>query len=325
MARAAAASRLPAGPARCGSASALLPPRACRRRICAPCRRKVESVLVPPGGSGNRAPFWWRLSTHTQLNGHRPGGHSGAQRTLRTPGNRVPHLRLHPLPRRRCGRVERRRHRRLGRGGLQRRGARGRAELAGRARGRPPLRRRHRDPRQVRGHGRDRPGQARSRVAGDDPRRAPHVRQEDPGRPRRARDRGRPAARAAGVDRGDGGATGRGDPAPPQGEAGGQRARHPARRRDRTGARARHVDGGAGRLGQARTEPQGGGRRHRDLPGLRGWRAHGRRRFDRAVAGGHRRRGPVAGPRGRRHRLGPADGCGHGDGRGGRVDRARCG
>ena len=198
-------------------------------------------------------------------------------------------------------------------------------DLARRARGRPPLRRRHRDPRQVRGHGRARPGQARGGAAGDDPRRAPHLRQEDPGRPRRARARGRPAPRAAGLDGGHGGAAGRRDPAPRQGQAGRQRAGHAARRRHRAGPRPRDADRRAGRLGEARAEPQGGRRRHRDLPGLRGRRPHRRRRVHRAVARGHRRRGAAAGARGRWHRLGPPDGGGHGDGRRRACGPARCG
>ena len=53
---------------------------------------------------------------------------------------------------------------------------------------------------------------------------------------------------------------------------------HAPRRRHRAGARARDADRRAGRLGEARAEPQGGRRRHRHLPGLRGRRAHGRRR-----------------------------------------------
>ena len=66
----------------------------------------------------------------------------------------------------------------LGRRRLQCRGARDRAGLAGRARGRPPLRRRHRDPRQVRGHGRARPREARGRAEGHGARGPPEVRQE---------------------------------------------------------------------------------------------------------------------------------------------------
>ena len=86
-----------------------------------------------------------------------------------------------------------------------------------------------------------------------------------------------------------------------------------------------HVDGGTGRLGQARAEPQGGRRGHRDLPGLRGRRAHRRRRVHRAVARGDRCGGAAAGAGGGRHRLGPPDGGRHGHGRGRACGPARCG
>ena len=78
---------------------------------------------------------------------------------------------------------------------------------------------------------------------------------------------------------------------------------HAARRRHRAGPRPRHADRRAGRLGQARPEPQGGRRRHRHLPGLRGRGPHRRRRVHRAVARGHRRRRSPAGPGGRRRRA----------------------
>ena len=106
-----------------------------------------------------------------------------------------------------------------------------------------------------------------------------------------------------------------------QGEAGGQRPGHPARRRDRPGARARPAGGRAGRLGQARPAPQRRRGRRRHLPGQRGRRPHRRRRQHRAVARGDRRRGAPPGPGRRGHRLGTPDGGGHGDGGGRGVDR----
>ena len=85
------------------------------------------------------------------------------------------------------------------------------------------------------------------------------------------------------------------------------------------------LDRRAGGVGEARAQPQGGRRRHRHLPGLRGRRPHRRRRVHRAVARGHRRgRAPARAGR-RRRRLGPADGGGHGDGRRRACGRARCG
>ena len=172
-------------------------------------------------------------------------------------------------------------------------GARGRAGLARRARGRPPLRRRHRHSRQVRGHGRAGPGEARGRAQGHGPRGPPHVHQDPAGRARRPRaPRGAPP-RAAGLDGRHGRPPGRGHPHAPQGQAGGQRSRHPARRRHRARPHHRPPRRRPGRVGQARPQPQERRGRHRDLPGQRGWRPHRRRRQHRAVARGHRRRRPT--------------------------------
>ncbi len=98
--------------------------------------------------------------------------------TMRTPicdllGIELPDLRLHPLPRRRRRGLQGRRLRRPRRRRLPARAARGRAQVDRRARRRPALRRRHRHPRQVRGHGRGRPEEARGDAAGGDPAAAP--------------------------------------------------------------------------------------------------------------------------------------------------------
>jgi hypothetical protein len=122
------------------------------------------------------------------------------------------------------------------------------------------------------------PVKLEAELKGHDPRRAPDLRQEDPGRPRRARDRGWAPARAA--------RAGPPPPAAPLVEVILATTRslvanalgHAPRRRHRAGARARDADRRPGRFGQARAEPQGGRRRHRHLPGLRGRRPHRRRR-----------------------------------------------
>ena len=191
----------------------------------------------------------------------------------------------------------------LGAVGLQRRRARGRADLARRARRRPPLRGRHRHPRQVRGHGRARPGQARGGAAGDDPRGAPHLRQEDPGRPRRARARGRPAPRAAGLDGGHRRAAGRRHPAPRQGQAGGQRARarRPTTSSRRCTTTACSIAALAGSVKHALNHKAAGV----DIvicQGSEGGGHTGDVGLHRAVARGHRRGRSPAGARRRRRR-----------------------
>ena len=155
-------------------------------------------------------------------NSGRPAKPDGLRRKdirMRTPicdelGHRVPDLRLHPLPRRRRRRVEGRRLRRARRRRLQPRAARDRAVLDRRAHRRPALRRRHRHPRQVRGHGRHgprapRPVAARHGAAGP-----PRLRPQAPRRPRRARAAARGGQRdeAPRLDGGHGDAADRGRP-----------------------------------------------------------------------------------------------------------------
>ena len=194
-----------------------------------------------------------------------------------------------------------------------------------RARRRQALRRRHRDPRQVRGHGRGRPEEARGDAARRDPasstassptrcspttacRSCPRASSRRAScsagrrRPRRRRSRSRCAhpkvqliANALGT---------------PPADVIEQHPRRPAAWSPRSAASAK----------QARVAP-GGRRRHHHRAGHRGRRPHRRDRQRRAVARGDRRGRADAGARRRRHRHRPADRRGAGDGRAGRVDR----
>ena len=105
-----------------------------------------------------------------------------------------------------------------------------------RARRRQALRRRHRHPRQVRGHGRHGSGAPRRAAPRHGAQGARGVRRQDPRRPRRARaPRGGERAHApARLDRGHRHAADRGGARPPEGAAHRQRARHPARRTSST-------------------------------------------------------------------------------------------
>ena len=129
-----------------------------------------------------------------------------------------------------------------------------------------------------------------------DPRRGAGVR---PGHLRRGRrPRPRPTRRSrtscSGFGHGHRDAPARGGAGPPQVFAHRQRARHATRRGGRPRAGGRPAHRRPVRLGQARPRPQGGRAGLHRVPGRRGRRPHRRRRFDRAVARGHRG--------GRRHR-----------------------
>ena len=143
---------------------------------------------------------------------------------------------------------------------LSARPTRDRAEVDRRAHRRQAVRRRHRHPRQVRGHGRDRPQEARGAAACFHPGAAPQICRQGPRRPRRAEAaRGRENDRAARLDGSDGNSADRGGAQTRQGEADRQRLGDASGRRDRR-------DSWGGRLVvalcgsvKARPRPQSGG------------------------------------------------------------------
>ena len=138
----------------------------------------------------------------------------------------------------------------LGAVGLQPRAARDRAQLDRRAHRRPSLRRRHRDPQQVRGHGRRHVDRGPHEDApGHGPAGPPRLRPQAAQRPRRpdARGRGQLAA-AARLDRGHRDAAGRDRVAAPEDDADRQRAGYAPGRHDRAHPRRGSQGRGAVRL-----------------------------------------------------------------------------
>ena len=170
---------------------------------------------------------------------------------------------------------------------------------------RPPLRRRHRHPQQVRGHGL-RPVRRRADqdVAGHGAAGAPRLRPQDPLRSRRAR------SRAAATDAfqllgwTEATATPQVEVAlqHPEGDVDRQRARHPAGGHDQAHPRRGPQGRRALRLAVAGAQARRRRRRHHHRPGRRGGRTLRRGRLDRVVAAGRQGGRPRSGAGRGRHR-----------------------